>query len=1005
MKNSLRIAFLIAFTLPFLSSSAQARPDDGDFALGLAERGYWDLAEEVCEKITKDPNRTEAQRIEGILLRLKIKRMRADEEPNPEEREKLFGEAIDAFRDFLENPSYATTTHASEAQFELGDLLLSKGSTIIAQLEREEDPKKKEDIRRRAVAVFKEAMELYEKATEAFKSFAEEKDKAKRELMEMRYIKARYMAALTLYHCAFVYDRGPKRRNMFNKAREDFVRFIEDFEGHAYAVAMHAYIQLSLCYRELALETDDNAKKLSYYKEAFYYVRAPIEAPKANGKDDPILDCRWKAYFVQVENYVVAGNDLKKSKFFKKAIEHTEEFFKAYPEAERENWGLRTLMQLGKAYEGLRETTKAKKTYERGLSLSPHDSWHRRQFTKLMIDFVKKEGAGSPGTLKLVAEHQLRTGQYEEAIKTARNLARLLKTSDDLKKYASDAWYMVGTAYERLGRFYEAYIAFDHASRQPGCEEPEKGDKAAYARARVLHRHMKLNPDLKDPFDDELYKEALRDLMIRFPGSKYEKNIKYLVGKDDEARADSLLEQKEYLRAAEAYVKASKTYSEVAPDADQYMVARVNTGYCLYRAGRAYWDAFAVQKDPSLEEKARSQMASAEKVFEDFVRLIGEELKKGEDAGLNAEQIERRRSLLTRCYYHLQEIYNHDVMKKYDKVEEIGRIFEDPAHANEELLPFILHQREVAFIKQGRMKDAERIFDTILNRYGKVETAFAIVSRAAGDLADAFEAMTEKSAPPSDANFQKATHYYYTFITLTKSPNPKNIDAILRRSFGIGLHFLTIAEALSSEPGPSEIQKRAFAAQPPEDADETRARTHAREWFEKCLKLLEILFRDFPKFVEGNYEFILIRAKCNFYLGNYELAIQDYTSITAIKEADKKYKYTDVLEELGVCYYRLKQWDKAYEQFKSIYDQIPAPEHPWHRSLETIIRWWAARYYIAITLYEKGEFESAARFFRDMDFLYPDKDMVMKDPVTGKDFEGKYRKKFDELGGLLKKRR
>jgi hypothetical protein len=145
---------LAAALLVPLVAHAQDR-DDSELARVLAQRGWFDLAEEICDKLDKGS------------ARALVPYIRADIQLGKVERETEFPKAVEGLtaatgflKKFLdENPSHPM---ALEAQTSIGWVQARKGRLAIDALEIESDASKHSDLQKMAIQAYADAGKYYE---------------------------------------------------------------------------------------------------------------------------------------------------------------------------------------------------------------------------------------------------------------------------------------------------------------------------------------------------------------------------------------------------------------------------------------------------------------------------------------------------------------------------------------------------------------------------------------------------------------------------------------------------------------------------------------------------------------------------------------------------------------------------------------------------------------------------------------------------------------------------
>ena len=122
---------LLVVSAPFAEAG---RKDDFDFAQGLVDRKYYDLAKQEFEKIIADGDRPAELRADGelglaLLLKAQARDASQDRKKKTDEIIAVFGDAESRFDKFLE--SYPNHPKLTDARFEVAGLLQDKGIFLI----------------------------------------------------------------------------------------------------------------------------------------------------------------------------------------------------------------------------------------------------------------------------------------------------------------------------------------------------------------------------------------------------------------------------------------------------------------------------------------------------------------------------------------------------------------------------------------------------------------------------------------------------------------------------------------------------------------------------------------------------------------------------------------------------------------------------------------------------------------------------------------------------------
>jgi hypothetical protein len=127
MKRSTLLLVLVALLSPL---PAFAQIDDYDYAIGLANRGYFELAREGLNAIIEDTSRPAEERSVARLGLVGVVKRDADRETDGDAKIAKYREAEKGYAEFVEDPANQDHPKFFDALFERGELLQSKGEAI-----------------------------------------------------------------------------------------------------------------------------------------------------------------------------------------------------------------------------------------------------------------------------------------------------------------------------------------------------------------------------------------------------------------------------------------------------------------------------------------------------------------------------------------------------------------------------------------------------------------------------------------------------------------------------------------------------------------------------------------------------------------------------------------------------------------------------------------------------------------------------------------------------------
>jgi len=159
-KLSIVSAFLAGLLIPLLAH-AQDR-DDSELARVLAQRGWFDLAEEICDRLEKGSNRATVN-----YIRAEVELGKVDRESEYPKASEGLAKAAGFLKKFLdENANHPL---ALEALTSIGWVQARKGRLAIDAIDLESDPSKHADLQKAAVQAYSDAAKYYMDTVEKLK--------------------------------------------------------------------------------------------------------------------------------------------------------------------------------------------------------------------------------------------------------------------------------------------------------------------------------------------------------------------------------------------------------------------------------------------------------------------------------------------------------------------------------------------------------------------------------------------------------------------------------------------------------------------------------------------------------------------------------------------------------------------------------------------------------------------------------------------------------------------
>jgi len=339
-----RACITVVVLLTVLASFADAgREDDFDFAQGLVERKFYDLAEEQFQAIIDDRTRPPEQQAAGELGLALLHKAKATDAMGDSDREAkevldLFDRAEDRFDQFL--AGYPNHPKRITAKFEVGNLLQSKGTYITNRLDKEPE-ETVEELKKTAETSFEQAIDLFREVAQILEDQAEEGSQE-----DWNSRRARFFEAVAHYYKGLLYEAGgAERQGVLDRAAtllEDFV-----WSNEENILGGYAYLYWGLAKKA----ADQPSEAFDYLSVAASNYQVPD--PDENAPGFRIwTDLFLQAYFKMGEY----GNELGEvgeTDYRETGVEHARQMIERIPRVEDRKWGHFALLEYSRALMGL----------------------------------------------------------------------------------------------------------------------------------------------------------------------------------------------------------------------------------------------------------------------------------------------------------------------------------------------------------------------------------------------------------------------------------------------------------------------------------------------------------------------------------------------------------------------------------------------------------------------------------------------------------------------------
>lgn len=576
--------------------------DELAYAQALADRGFYDLAREVCEGVRNDPAAPEGQKAAIDLALGGILRREAETAgPDLARRERTLDEAATLVKGFAE--AHAGHPRIPEAHLLLGEIARDRAKAVADAVRAEPDGAKRKGLAARADASFVEA-------DHAFHALADELAKGGARREDPTFLRASHDGPLVRFERAMAMPPGKDRDALLADAIQGMDAFRWGFDGFAAAydtavtegIAAAALRQYPKAVESLdaAIALADSAT-IDAATRPILFRALLAKATVLAAIEDPTEGRPWWPAACEAADraaaIVASEGDLAKA--------HRIPDERFFDDPETRGCVARALIEKARALSRMGDQEAATVAAEK--AASDPGPW-QDDAKRLLAEIAGAAGGEVPlATRMTLLESCLRREDWEAAAAQARLAIDACRAPVDVRASGVVARRALGIALQQLERFREAAQAFEgaveayEAIADRSGEEEERAAECAYRAASCWARQGAAvgNAD-GNAEDDAAYDRSVKLLVDRFPSSPYSANASYIVG-------ERLERQGKWEEAAEAYAK-------VPEKAEARGLASSRIGACHAQLARQLWaDA---QKDPSrkaaLETQAKAAFAKAE---------------------------------------------------------------------------------------------------------------------------------------------------------------------------------------------------------------------------------------------------------------------------------------------------------------------------------------------------------------------------------------------------------
>ena len=710
-----------AFVAGLLFSLTAYAQDDSDLARALAQRGWFDLAEEICDKLDKGASRSMVP-----FIRAEIKLGQVDRETEYAKSSQGLADAVTLYKKFLdENPTHAM---ALEAQTNIGWIQSRKGSLAMEAIEVESDATKHAELQKQAIQSYTDAEKYYQDTIEKLKK--EKSDRAQDALMDARLAFPRVL----IDHAKISGVDDATKKRLLGQAKTLLVDFEFDYGDRP--IAFEAMLEGGKCLTELG-----------EYKQAESKLRATFALRKrlAEAKIKP-NDYHNKIIFGA---YIALAQSLQKAGRLPEAKAFVAGILKEDKTLEKEWAGPALKLEMAEILFKMKDIPGAMAMANEVISKNSGGRW---EF--IAKDKMKRWGEGgasvrfSPEQMMSAADSSMDRENFRDALRDLRRVIEACSTEAEKAKFQPAAYYKMGQCFQALKRNYEAATVYEKVFTL--YQKDANAPKACYEAVRCFNAEFALSGDKRDDDQKEKY---LSVLAANWPKDPAARNIKFVQAEKTEKTGD--------LKGA------AELYRQVTEDAEAYESALVAQGYCYYAdASKKYEKA---PKDPAVQKEVKDELRMAEEALTKFLARAADASK----APSQPEQQKARVGLIQVANQQLAYIYMHEAVgKTKEALEFLNKTAKDIPPDDERIAKIWATQIQ-AHLGLKQVDEAIKILDMMFDKFPDVPAIARACKSVAIKLDEQVIEMTKAKADQAkiNDNLRKISRYYAKWLNLAPALN------------------------------------------------------------------------------------------------------------------------------------------------------------------------------------------------------------------------------------------
>src|SRR5579862_1544514 len=716
-----KLSSVTAFTAALLVSLTDHAQDDSDLARALAQRGWFDLAEEICDRLDKGAGRSMVP-----FIRAEIKLGQVDRETEYAKSSAGLADAVTLYKKFLDdNPTHPM---ALEAQTNIGWIQARKGSLAIEAIEVESDATKHADLQKQAIQSYSDAEKFYRDTIEKLRK--EKSDRAQDALMDARLALPRVL----IDHAKISSVDDANRNKLLTEAKTLLVDFEFDYGDRP--IAFEAMLEGGKCLTEL-----------KEYKQAESKLRATFALRKrlAEAKLKP-NDYHNKIIYGA---YIALAQSLQKAGKLPEAKQFVDGILKEDKTLEKEWAGPALKLEKAEILFKMKDIPGAMALANDVMGKDPNGRWGF-----IAKDKMKRWGEGgasirfSPDQMMTAADSSMDREVFRDALRDLRRVIEACSTEAERQKYQPAAYYKMGQCFQTMKRNYEAALVYEKVFTL--YPKDANAAKACYEAVRCFNAEFVLSGDKRDDDQKEKY---LGVLAANWPKDPAARNIKFVQAEKTEKTGD--------LKGA------AELYRQVGEDAEAYESALVAQGYCYYADASKKHDKSP--KDPAVQKEVKDELHLAEEALTKFLARAADPSK----APSQPEQQKARVGLIQVANQQLAYIYMHEAVgKTKEALEFLNKTAKDIPPDDERIAKIWATQIQ-AYLGLKQLDEAIKVLDMMFDKFPDVAAIARACKSVAIKLDEQTIEMTKAKADQAkiNENLRRISRYYAKWLNLAPALN------------------------------------------------------------------------------------------------------------------------------------------------------------------------------------------------------------------------------------------